>query len=318
MSKYKKSTLAGLVGSDSEDDQIAETKMTMKQQSEDATAAKKVRGRPKAAPSKVTKTKPPARRTSGRLNGKTSPEPLPQVKRGRKAAVADKTSRQKNVEKEVEQIDETADVTMEDVASGDELDAEVVAVKEVQAKATKKPAIARGRVAKAVAPESEVAEETVAPVGRKGRPGRKGKGKAQEEPAVEEQSPENIIQETQVPEVNAEMEVDIEEEEEEAEKEDSIPDVKRKESQAYNEPRRRQISISRHRAGSASDTERNDPAVRRRLGELSKKLENVEGKYDQLRGVGIKEAEKTFDRYKKASEEKTKGKKFSQSLAGTH
>ncbi|ESZ89644.1 hypothetical protein SBOR_9969 [Sclerotinia borealis F-4128] len=302
MSKFKNSTLAGLIESDSEDDHLVERKMT-KQQSEDTTATKKLRGRPKAAPSKVTKTKAPARRTSGRLNGKTTPEQSPQQKRGKKAILADKTNRQKNSEQDVEQIDETEDVTMEDVASGDELDAEVIAVREVKTKAVKKTAATRGRAAKAAIPEPEVAEAILPSVGKKVRLGRKRKGKAQEEPAVEQISPEKVILETQVPKIEVEMEEDIEED---AEQEDSIPEVKPKESRSYNDSRRRPISVSRHPAGSASDTERNEPAVRRRLGELSKKLENVEGKYQDLREVGVKEAERIFDRYKKAAEEKTK------------
>lgn len=303
MSKFKNSTLAGLMGSDSEDDHLAEDKMS-KNQSEATTAAKKVRGRPKAAPSKVVKKKAPARRTSGRLNGKATPEPSPQAKKGKRAMLENKINRQKDAEKEVEQTDETGDVTMEDVVSGDELDAKVIAVKEVKTKGAKKAAAARGRAAKAVVPEPDVAEEIVPPVSKKGRPGRKGKGKEQEESVAEHQSPEKVIQETQVPEEEEETEIL-----EDVEQEDNIPEVKKKETRPYNDSRRRQMSVSRHRAGSASDTERNEPAVRRRLGELSKKLENVEGKYQDLREVGVKEAEKIFDRYKKAAEEKTKGKK---------
>ncbi|KAA8574159.1 hypothetical protein EYC84_005674 [Monilinia fructicola] len=283
MSKFKNSTLAGLMGSDSEDDHLAEDKMS-KNQSEATTAAKKVRGRPKAAPSKVA-----------------TPEPSPQAKKGKRAMLENKINRQKDAEKEVEQTDEMGDVTMEDVVSGDELDAKVIAVKEVKTKGAKKAAAARGRAAKAVVPEPDVAEEIVPPVSKKGRPGRKGKGKEQEESVVEHQSPEKVIQETQVSEEEKETEIL-----EDVEQEDNIPEVKKKETRPYNDSRRRQISVSRHRAGSASDTERNEPAVRRRLGELSKKLENVEGKYQDLREVGVKEAEKIFDRYKKAAEEKTK------------
>ncbi|KAF7944826.1 uncharacterized protein EAE97_005459 [Botrytis byssoidea] len=301
MSKFKNSTLAGLIGSDSEDDHLVERTMS-KQQSKDNTAAKKVRGRPKTAPSKVTKKKSPARRASGRINGKPTPESSPPAKRGRKNVQAAKINRQKDNGKEAEQIDETEDVTMEDVVSGDELDGEVTAPKEVEAKDTKKSTAPRGRATKTVVPEPEIAEEIVVPVGKKGRPGRKGKAKVQEEPVVEQGSPEKVIQETQAPETEVEMDEDIEE----LEQEDSIPEVKRKGSRPQNDSRRRQMSVSRHRAGSASDTERNEPAVRRRLGELSKKLEHVEVKYQDLREVGVKEAEKTFDRYKKAAEEKTK------------
>ena len=56
----------------------------------------------------------------------------------------------------------------------------------------------------------------------------------------------------------------------------------------------------RHRAGSASSTEGpragNDPTLRRRLGEMTRKLETLEVKYQTLRDVGITEASENFSR----------------------
>ena len=83
--------------------------------------------------------------------------------------------------------------------------------------------------------------------------------------------------------------------------------------------RPRQPSVQRHRAGSASDTERSDPALRRKLGEITKKYENLNVKYQDLREIGLKEAERNFERYRKQSEEKTVGKSFYSALeASTH
>ena len=64
------------------------------------------------------------------------------------------------------------------------------------------------------------------------------------------------------------------------------------------------------RAGSASDTERGvgDPAIRRRLGEMTKKFENLDLKYKALKDVGIKEAEANFEKLKTSSEAKSKGR----------
>ncbi|KAK3991354.1 chromosome segregation protein Csm1/Pcs1-domain-containing protein [Cladorrhinum sp. PSN332] len=67
--------------------------------------------------------------------------------------------------------------------------------------------------------------------------------------------------------------------------------------------------------GSASSSSRvrqqsqfssDDPALRRRLGELTAKNESLETKYRDLREIGVKEAERNFDRFKKQTEDKSK------------
>ncbi|KAI1294476.1 hypothetical protein F5Y03DRAFT_372850 [Xylaria venustula] len=55
---------------------------------------------------------------------------------------------------------------------------------------------------------------------------------------------------------------------------------------------------------SASDSEQNDPNLRRRIGELTRKYEALETKYRDLREIGVQEAERNFDRLKKQGEER--------------
>lgn len=50
-----------------------------------------------------------------------------------------------------------------------------------------------------------------------------------------------------------------------------------------------------------------DPSIRRRLGEMTKKYEALEAKYKDLKNVAVTEAEKTFDRLRKTSEERAQG-----------
>ncbi|KAH8894048.1 hypothetical protein GQ53DRAFT_643788 [Thozetella sp. PMI_491] len=52
-----------------------------------------------------------------------------------------------------------------------------------------------------------------------------------------------------------------------------------------------------------------DPALRRRLGDLTKKYESLEAKYRDLREIGIKDAERNFDKFKKQAEERASASK---------
>lgn len=63
----------------------------------------------------------------------------------------------------------------------------------------------------------------------------------------------------------------------------------------------------RVRAGSASDNERgNDPSLRRKLQEMTQKFESLQLKYNNLRDIGVKQAEANFDKFKSGVDEKTK------------
>ena len=61
----------------------------------------------------------------------------------------------------------------------------------------------------------------------------------------------------------------------------------------------------RRRAGSASDTERGDPNLRRKLGDITRKFENVDLKYRNLKEVGINEANANVEKLRKQCEATT-------------
>ncbi|KAI9662956.1 MAG: hypothetical protein M1821_008003 [Bathelium mastoideum] len=70
----------------------------------------------------------------------------------------------------------------------------------------------------------------------------------------------------------------------------------------------RQRRPERTRSASASDREgrATDPALRRKLGDATKKLENLEIKYRNLQEIGSRMAETNFEKLKKASDERAK------------
>jgi Chromosome segregation protein Csm1/Pcs1 len=68
----------------------------------------------------------------------------------------------------------------------------------------------------------------------------------------------------------------------------------------------RQDSTFRRRAGSASDTERGgDPNLRRKLGDVTRKFENIDLKYRNLKEVGISEANANMEKLRKQCEATT-------------
>ena len=69
--------------------------------------------------------------------------------------------------------------------------------------------------------------------------------------------------------------------------------------------RMRTEGVYRSRAGSASDNERGDPNLRRKLGDVTRRFENIELKYMNLKEVGINEATANFERLRKQCEATT-------------
>ncbi len=69
----------------------------------------------------------------------------------------------------------------------------------------------------------------------------------------------------------------------------------------------RQENVFRRRAGSASDTERGggDPNLRRKLGDVTRKFENIDLKYRNLKDVGIVEANANIEKLRKQCEATT-------------
>jgi len=302
--KYKPATLSGLV-SDSEDDQVLEIDAmpTPDSAAENKAPGKKGgRGKAKVAPAKVTKTRAPARRTSGRLNAKAI---APAAKKGKRPALADRTNRQ-NAE-ETEEVDEFAqdDEVMQDA----EIENTAATVKQTKAKAPatkKKAAAGRPKVVKeASRTDYSIPDDTVEAPKAAVKPGRK-KTTLKKKEIIPEPSPEKVIPETQVPVMDVDEDGDAEEEIEET--------VTKAAPFARSRPdsRARQPSVQRRRAGSASDTERDrgDPVLRRKLGDMTKKYENMHIKYQDLKEIGLKESERNFERLKKQSDEKTKSKRI--------
>ncbi|KAH6611879.1 chromosome segregation protein Csm1/Pcs1-domain-containing protein [Boeremia exigua] len=69
--------------------------------------------------------------------------------------------------------------------------------------------------------------------------------------------------------------------------------------------RTRQPSAAGRRAGSASDTER-DPALRRKVGDLTKKLEAMTAKYETLQDVATSGKESNFEQLRRRTEQVSK------------
>jgi hypothetical protein len=259
---------------------------------ENKAPGRKARGRPKVAPAKVSKTKVPARRTSGRLNAKAL---APAPKKGKRQVLADRTNQQ-NAE-DTEEVDEFAqeDEVMQDA----EIENTAVAVKQTKPKATKKKAAGGRPKAVKEVPRTDYSIEASEAPKPEPKAGRK-KGPAKKEIAPEP-SPEKVIPESQAPVMDVDNDAD-------EEIEQTI--TKSAHARSRSDSRVRQPSVQRRRAGSASDTERErgDPVLRRKLGDMTKKYENLHIKYQDLKEIGLKESERNFERLKKQTDEKTKSK----------
>ncbi len=297
MPKVKQSTLAGLVDSDSDDGFAMPTPDSAV---ENKAVGRKARGRPKTAPSKpapskVTKTKAkvPTRRTSGRLVAKAMAVDGAPAETKR-PALKDRTN---------QVYDEEMDDFDQDLVMEGTFEEPIVAVKKTKPKVTKKTATTKREATRNVSHTSTIYQSTVENSKPEARATKK-RGPAKKQKPVEP-LPEKIVQETQHEDMDIDMGVD-----EEVEEPSPEPILKPTHSIARTQshPRQRQPSVPRRRAGSASDTERNDPALRRKLGELTKKYETLNLKYQDLREIGLKEAERNFERLRKETESKTKSK----------
>ncbi|KAI1425277.1 hypothetical protein F5Y12DRAFT_747637 [Xylaria sp. FL1777] len=85
---------------------------------------------------------------------------------------------------------------------------------------------------------------------------------------------------------------------------DELPTYHRQGMSSTQRPQSRSLFSASRRPVSASDSELNDPTLRRRIGELTRKHEALEAKYRDLREIGVQEAERNFDRLKKQGEER--------------
>lgn len=268
-SNQARSALSGLVDSDSEDHLVEVNAMPTPDSAEENMApAKKGRARPKAA---VAAKVTKAKAPASRASGRLEAKGATVPSNSKRKALADKTNQQE--ESDVEELDEFE--KDEDVAMDDALDTPVVTIKDTKAKATKKKApVGRGKAAKEVPTDPKNGTEEIT-------------FPSPEKPVLESQEPA----------------MDIEGDEEVTQ---TLSRTAQSAQRSHSRPR--QLPAQRRRGGSASDTERSDPALRRKLGEITKKYDNLNAKYQDLREIGLKEAERNFERLKKQSEEKTAGK----------
>jgi len=255
-----KSKLSALIESDSDDGRVAMP--TPDSAAENMPPPSKPRGRPKAASGKVTKPKTVQRRLSGKAA---------KGKRGKRPALVDRTNQQNG--NDTEEVDEFEDHQMGEDLSQDELE-EAPKQPAKKAPATK----VKGRKAPTksnktskipVEPVELEIPETQIPVSPAKKPNQNQKKTRTKAPIDVVEEIEKIIPETQ----QSPMDIDVYEEEtiHEPTRNEAIVSRARHRSPA----RPRQTSTTRVRPGSASDTERSDPAVRRKLGDMTRKFGKI-------------------------------------------
>ena len=219
--------------------------------------------------------------------------PAPARTKTKRPALKDRTNQYAGDEDELDEFDRNVvmDGTVED---------SMVAAKKTKSKVAKMAVVARGKSGKAPKQNDSIQEapEAAKP---KARATKKTGPAKKEKPA--EPSPEKIVQETQYEEMDVDTDADMDEVVEEP-----ISKPARSISRTHSHSRQRQPSVQRRRAGSASDTERNDPVLRRKLGEITKKYEVLNIKYQDLRQIGVKEAERNMDKLRKEGESTNKSK----------
>ncbi|KAH6899066.1 chromosome segregation protein Csm1/Pcs1-domain-containing protein [Thelonectria olida] len=96
---------------------------------------------------------------------------------------------------------------------------------------------------------------------------------------------------------------------------EEIPETQYEEPEGPQEPESMDIDVSTHDAEPSDMTtdrienagmyDTSDVSLRRRLGDMTKKYESLEARHRDLREVGVKEAERNFDRLRKQAEERT-------------
>ena len=311
-------SLSGLVDTDMEDDTLNMDAFPTPDSNQENIGSAKKKGRPaKATAKKFTKTKATGRRTSG--DSIPPKKAAPKKKAGAKRAPLKEQTNVQHAE-DTEEVDEFAAEGNDDMAMDELVETKQPAKRKAPAKKagkqSKKKHVDQVNVVeeqpaqqpKAMEKDGEF-EYTPTATRQTKRPGRPAAQKPKanmRQTSVEPPRQERIIPETQVV-----MEIDQSEPLEEDENEDTVPQsVFRRTNNARDNTHQRQPAVARRRAGSASDNERggNAPAMRRKLGEMTKEFEKLDMKYRTLREEGIKEANANFEKYKTHSQASAKGR----------
>ena len=315
-------SLSGLVDTDMEDDALNMDAFPTPDSNQENVSSAKKRGRPARATAKRSaKTKVAGSRTNGDSN--TPKKAVPRKKAGAtRAPLKEQTNVQHG--EDTEEVDEFAkdDLAMDELVETKQPAKRKAPAKKGGRQTKKKPVDQIKAVEEQPAEQPKATEKdgefeyTPTATRQTKRSGRsavqKPKGNIRHT-SVEPRRQENVIPETQVA-----MDIDQSEPLEEDEDEDAVPQsIFRRTNNAREKTNQRQPTLARRRAGSVSETERggDDPATRRKLGEMTKKFEKLEIKYRALRDEGIKEAATNFENYKTQSQANAKGRKNSAPIA---
>lgn len=288
-------TLASML--DYSEDDLDMEMLTPESQTENKQPTKRKIGRPKPvapAATKVAKSTIATRKTSG--GGVLNKAMAATKKRPAKKVLAERVNGPEDGN-DTEEVDDF-----------DEAPPPPAKTKKVAKKNTPpKPAAKRGRKPKAVAPEVEKA--SIKPAVK----GARGKRVVDSEPVIPESQPDPMdVEETEIPIEILETDQAVSE---------PVKQIAPRATTGRTRSISRQPDIlpSRHRrGGSASDTERaGEPALRRKLGEVTKKFENLDLKYRSLKELGTTESQSNFDKLRKSADQRAKGKKRLTNLGGT-
>ncbi|KAL8927497.1 MAG: hypothetical protein Q9208_002302 [Pyrenodesmia sp. 3 TL-2023] len=292
-----------------EDSVLPDALPTPESNQENAKPAAKGRGRGKASSAAVTKAKPAQRRASGGILAEKKKSAAKKSNPKRGPLKEQSNTRNPEDTEEVDEFDAEGHNGGQSAVSADEL----VAVKQPAKKA---PAGARRKnQAKKKQTDSETLQQIkgtandeefqYTPVtARQTKPSKKpvGRPATKQRVLAEAAVTEKVIPDTQ----DVVMDIVPQDLPLQSEGEEVPQSVFRRTNNAQS--RQQPPPLVRKRAGSVSDTERGvgDPAVRRKLGEMTKKFENLDTKYKALKDVGIIEAEANLEKLKLTSENKSK------------
>ena len=277
------------------------------------------KGRPtKATAKKFAKSKAVGRRASG---DSIPPKKAAAKKKtvAKRAPLKEKTSARQA--EDTEEVDEFVGEGNEDTAMDELVETKQPAKRKAPAKRAgkqpkKKPEEQTAVIEEEPAQQPKAMEKdgefeyTPTTTRQKKRPGRRAAQKPKA--SVRQRSVESPQEDKIIPETQVAMEIDQSELPEAYEEdEEALPQsVFRRTNNMRAKTHQYQPLMSRKRAGSASENEQggSDPATRRKLGEMTSKFEKLELKYQNLRDVGIKEANANFDKYKTQVQVNAKGK----------
>lgn len=298
-------TLSGMIEMDGEEDTLAGFARESPGSNQENGPPPKKKGRTKAAGKRFTK--PPSRRTSGSHAVAKKSKPAHRAKATNARAPLQVQENYQDGE-ETEEVDEF-------VAQPD-LDDTLEELEKPKATAKRKaPSKNDERLPKKVAskklvPTERDGEFEFTPKAPRIINADAGREFAKRQPLVEQNQRAMIIPESQIPTNTVPF---APSDDNEQARQHRLPQsTLRHNGRPRSNSQRRGDSASRYRAGSISDTERapGDPAIRRKLGDMTRKLENLDLKYRNLREIGVKEAEENFEKLKTQSEARAKGMRW--------